>query len=92
MSMKLQTVLNTGPGFYAAATDQSDSTVPPGKVRFYIARIEAYDGVKDEEGADTEFKLLPAMAEDNPVAARALIRLHHALGQNLALLRHFAQL
>ena len=85
----MKTAFSTGPGFYAANTRKVDDTVPPGMMRFYIARIEAYDGPlsKGSDLADTEFKLLPAMADGRPEVARALLQLHSALAGNLEMLK-----
>ncbi len=85
----MKTVFNTGPGFYAASTRTHDDTVPSGAMRFFIARIEAYDGplALGSEFEKTQFKLLPAMAEGKPEVARALLQLHFALSANLELLR-----
>jgi hypothetical protein len=84
----MKTAFSTGPGFYAAASSEYDDTVPPGVLRIFCARLEAYDGPK-KSGTDfdaTEFKLLPAMADGNPQVARALLQLHTVLTSNLKLI------
>jgi hypothetical protein len=83
------TVLSTGPGFYAASTRSHDDLVPAGKIRMFVARIEAYDGPL-ERGTQfdkMQFNLLPAMADGDKAVARALLALHSTLTANLELLK-----
>lgn len=89
----MKTVFSTGPGFYAASTRKVDDTVPPDKIRMFIARVEAYDGplALGTDFDKTEFKLLPAMAEGKPEVARALLQLHSSLSANLELLKQEAK-
>ena len=62
-------------------------------IRFYIARLEAYDGPAQlgTENAELEFKVLVAMSDGKPEIARALIHLHGALSANLEQLRKEAK-
>lgn len=85
----MNTAFATGPGFYAANTRKVDDTVPEGRIRLYVARIEAYDGplAHGTPFNQTEFKLLPAMADGNPAVARALLQLHASLTANLELIK-----
>jgi hypothetical protein len=85
----MKTVFSTGPGFYAANTQAHDDTIPPDMMRFFVARIEAYDGPArpNTEFDKLEFKLLPAMAQDRPDVARALLQLHSSLSANLEQLK-----
>ncbi len=85
----MKTVFSTGPGFYAAATNKSDDRIPEGMMRFWVARLEAYDGPArfGTENDALEFKVLCAMAENNPDVARALVQLHDALASNLERLK-----
>jgi hypothetical protein len=88
----MTTAFQTGPGFYAAASRKADKSLPPGTVRIYCARLEAYDlpRAAEEHELKTEFKLLVAMAEEKPAIARALLQLHGALNANIDLLRSLA--
>lgn len=85
----MKTAFSTGPGFYAAVTDKTDRLVPAGHIRLFCARLEAYDGPLEHgtQMAETEFAVLPAMAQGRPDVARALLALHDALGANLRQLR-----
>lgn len=89
----MKTAFATGRGFYAANTHKGDRNVAPGDMRFYCARIEAYDGQAKAgtADADTSFKLLVAMAEGKPEVAAALLALHGALGANLEVLKAYAK-
>lgn len=89
----MKTAFATGPGFYAAATAKSDNLIPTGTLRFYVARIEAYDGEAAQlAGNETQFKLLPAMCEGKPDVARALMQLRHHLNANAELIVREAKL
>ncbi len=79
------TKFSTGPGFYAAQTNEGNPKIPKGTIRLYVARIEAYDGpaALGDDMDKVEFTVLPAMAENNPEVAMALIQLHSALSGNL---------
>lgn len=89
----LKTAFSTRPGFYAASTRPHDDLVPAGQMRFFVARIEAYDGgiTNDPLADQTEFKLLVAMADGKPEIARALLQLHGALAANLKFLKEEAK-
>jgi hypothetical protein len=84
----MNTAFKTGPGLYAAYTNEKNKTVPPDKIRLYLAEVQAVD-IHKHEGAmdDVKFMLLPAMAENKPEVARALINLYQTLGQNMAFLK-----
>lgn len=91
MDDSLKLAYSTGPGLYAANSKKADKTVPEGRLRVYLARIETYDGPIVENFAstfsETQFKLLVSMAEGNPAVAKALVTLHHALEGNIEFLR-----
>lgn len=89
----MTTAFQTGPGFYAANSNVVDNTVPPGKMRSYCARIEAYDGPLDRNAPDNQvtFKLLMAMGDEDPRVARALLSLAENIQHNRAILEAAAR-
>lgn len=84
----MTTAFATGPGFYAAKTTKSDPSVPPGQMRFFLARLEAYDGpIKaDALTNQTEFSILAAMCVGKPTIARALLELSDHIQANRAMI------
>lgn len=81
------------PGFYAAYSNKVDSEIPPDTMRLYVARLEAYDmpiSKATEVDKNTSFQILFALADGNPQAAKAMLRLHDALGRNLKVLKEEA--
>ena len=90
----MKTAFATGPGFYAAATAKADDRVPPGKMRFFVARIEAYDGPAKtgNEMAETTFTILASMCEGKPEIARAMLGLRDHLNANAAIIEAEAKL
>lgn len=88
----MKTVLQTGPGFYAANTSQVDAKIPPGVLRVYCARVEAYDMEKTDPAMDDiQFELLVAKAEKDPELAKALLQLVKSLSGNIPLLERIAK-
>lgn len=87
----MNTVFQTGPGFYAASTCKVDKTIAPDIIRCYCARIEAYDlEVTAGESMDmdqTRFELLVAKAEKQPGLATALLQLAASIRSNEQLLK-----
>ena len=83
----MKTILSTGPGMVAARSRKSDASIPANALRVVCARVEIYE--LDAGRADDEltFTLLPAMAENNPLVAQALLDLHQTLNGNLELLK-----
>lgn len=82
----MKTIFQTGPGLFAAASNKTEKSAPPGKVRIYLARIEAYDldgGPLDDE---TSFELLVAKASKNKQLANALLILSDSLQSNKKML------
>lgn len=89
----MKTAFQTGPGFFAANDCRHEPAVPPGVMRVYCARLEAYDiePEKNQDDAETSFELLVAKAEGNPELARVLLRLKEALIGNSPLLERIAR-
>lgn len=88
----MKTAFSSGPGFFAAYTHEKNQRVPKGFMRFYIARLEAYDGPAALGTANDEitFKILAAKAQENPELALAMLQLHQHLEANLAIIREAA--
>lgn len=87
----MNTALQTGPGFFAASTCESDKTIGAGVLRICCARIEVYDLPKTSEAMDNvQWELLVAKADKDPFVARALLQLYSSLGANLELLKERA--
>lgn len=79
----MKTILSSGPGFFAADTWNYDSDVPEKCIRMYLARLEIYDIDTDSEEDDaTSFELLVAKAENNPMIAKALLKLGKSIEDN----------
>lgn len=87
----MNTVFNTGPGFFAALSRKVDPSIAPGTLRVLCARIEAYDIPQgDLDGENCTFTLLFAMAEGRPDVAKALLQLGKAIAANDAPLKQMA--
>jgi hypothetical protein len=84
----MNTVFQTGPGFFAANTNEGDSAVPKGRIRILCARLEAYDlEIKNESDMDDiKFEVLFAKAEGKPQLAKAMLALADAINGNRAML------
>lgn len=81
----METVFATGPGFYCAQDSKHRESVPDGMMRFYCARLEAYDvRLGDASSMELSWTILFAMAEDNPEIARALLDLGKGIEANRA--------
>lgn len=80
----MKTAFSTGPGFFAADTSGHDRDLPPGVMRVYCARMEAYDLPIDasQEDLDTNFQVLFSQAEGNPEIAKAMLKLSGAIESN----------
>lgn len=63
----MTTAFQTGPGFFAADSSDCDKTLPKDMMRFYCARIEAYDipVSGDDPGHNTTFEILAAKGEND---------------------------
>jgi hypothetical protein len=86
----MTTAFQTGPGFYAAESNKNNPRIPPGVVRIYCARIEAYDLPDDDDLADSiSFTLLVALSETDPRIGRALQQLMSSLDGNRSTLETF---
>lgn len=79
----MKTIASHAPGFFAARTNQSDKSIPEGKIQIAVARIEIYelDG-NEQRDMDTTFLILAAKAENDPRMARALLDLEAHLTSN----------
>lgn len=83
----METIFQTGPGFFAANTAETRPEVPKGKLRVYCVRLEAYDLDDSEDDLDTSFSVLFAKAEGDPQIARTLLTLGETIKGNEAMLR-----
>lgn len=90
----MNTAFQTGPGFYAAQSAKVDQSIPPGIVRIYCARLEAYDLPchGDDPALDTTFEILAAKVEKDPRLARALLLLADHVKGNRELIEEIAGL
>ena len=92
----MTTAYSTGPGFYAVMTKDAknpithDTTIPAGKVRVYVARLEAYDIDASAADGEIQFTVLPAMAQGNPRVAKALLLLGDVINGNREAIRQEA--
>ena len=84
----MKTAFATGPGFFSARSHNVDPAIPPGVMRFHLARIEAYDGpIKGDETLDqTKFTILAALCDGKPEVARAMLELGDHINANRALI------
>lgn len=84
----MKTAFATGPGFFAARSRKVDPAVPPGMMRFLVARIEAYDGPVAHDSAlgETSFTILAALCEGKPEVARAMLELGDHIHSNRAMI------
>lgn len=78
----MNTAFATGPGFFMANTNRVEPSLADGVMRVYCVRIEAYDLGKSQLDLETRFTVFAALAENNPVVARALLSLGKAVEQN----------
>lgn len=86
----MTTAFQTGPGFYAANTNVVDPSLPPGVVRFFCVRLEAYDVADDPDDEEIAFEIIFAKAEKNPQIAKALLDLARSIQMNEANLKEIA--
>lgn len=84
----MKTAFATGPGFFSARSNKVDASIPPGVMRFQVARIEAYDGpITHDEGLDkTSFTILAALCDGKPEVARAMLELGDHIQANRAMI------
>jgi hypothetical protein len=78
----MNTVFKGGPGLFSVRTRKVDPSIPAGKMRLYLARLEAIELDDGQIDGETVFGILFAQATNNPQVATALLELGKAIAAN----------
>lgn len=66
-----------------ALTDETNKTIPRGKMRIYCVRLEAYDlAMGETRDLETKFEVLFAQCEGKPEIAQMLLQLGESIESN----------